>query len=299
MEYVKCDLCGTDKYEVIWDKVEREKQGKLRIVVIRDKEGNILNGRNVMCKQCGLVYVNPRMTKQELDEFYEKDYRKVYCGTGSLVAEKRHAKIAESMLLSYLKGSERLLDIGCSTGELIALMQKYVQVKGIEPNTEHYAKARLKELDVDRCTIEEYNPDMRFDIITMLNTLEHVISPSAVLIKIRSLLNDKGYVLLCVPNLLSTHINIPVDAFLSNAHLYNFTPATLGIMMAQAGLKPVKMYPFSEEMGEKVYVLAQKSQPVEIIFDDNIEKRIEYTKAFLHHVDSLFTLKCVLNGGIK
>jgi len=311
MEYVKCDLCGADNYEVIWDKVEREKRGILRSVVIRDRDRNILNGRNVMCKQCGLVYVNPRMTKKELDEFYEKDYRKVYGKKSSLEAEKRHAKVAFQILgrgLPDFNDSgqkiyyKNFLDIGCSTGELVSYMRTNLgkgDAYGIEPNIEYYQKAKDRGLNIENTIIENYNPDIKFDIITMLNTLEHVISPSAVLRKICSLLNDKGYVLLCVPNLLSTHINIPVDAFLSNAHLYNFTPATLGIMMAQAGLKPVKMYPFSEEMGEKVYVLAQKSQPVEIIFDDNIEKRIEYTKAFLRHVDSLFTLKCVLNGGIK
>jgi len=290
MENCSCDLCGNSDYIVLWDKTEREKVGVLRSAVIRDKEGNIVQGRNVMCKRCGLVYVNPRLSKTELDRFYAEDYRKIYGGEASLEAEKRHAELAFNLMP---KGNH--LDIGCSTGQLINLTGGH----GIEPNREHYEIARNAGLIIKNCAIENYNLDLRFDIITMLNALEHVISPTTVLQKIHSLLNDRGHVLISVPNLLSTHINIPVDAFLSNAHLFNFTAATLGIMAQKCGLKPVKMFSVSEEMGKKIYMLAKKSEPVEVEFDDNIEKRIEFTKMFLEYVDRVFVMDVVLNGGIR
>jgi len=290
MENCSCDLCGNSDSVVLWDKTEREKAGVLRSAVIRDKEGNIIQGRNVMCKRCGLVYVNPRLSKPELDRFYAEDYRKIYGGEASLEAEKRHAELAFNLMP---KGSH--LDIGCSTGQLINLTGGH----GIEPNREHYEIARNAGLIIKNCAIENYNLDLRFDIITILNALEHVISPTAVLQKIHSLLNDDGHVLISVPNLLSTHINIPVDAFLSNAHLYNFTAATLGIMMRKCGLLPEKVWLIPEEMGEKVYMLAKKDVPHEIVFDDNIEKRIGMTKIFLHTAESLFALKSILSGGIR
>lgn len=297
-EYVPCDLCDAEDYEVLWDKTEREKVGILRSVVIRDKDGNIVQGRNVMCKRCGLVYVTPRLTKPELDRFYAEDYRKIYKGGNSLEAEKRHAKTAFELMpknarFPWQEGKH--LDIGCSTGQLVRMTGGC----GIEPNREHCEIAKAAGLNVLNTTIEDYNPDIRFDIITMLNALEHVTSPTAALEKIHSLLNDGGHVLISVPNLLSTHINIPVDAFLSNAHLFNFTAATLGIMMQKCGLKPVKAWPIPEEMGEKVYILAQKDEPHEIVYDDNTEKRIAYTKMFLELTDKVFVLKHILNGGIR
>lgn len=290
METCNCDLCGSFDYAVLWDKAEREKAGVLRSVVIRDKEGNIIQGRNVMCKRCGLVFVSPRMSKEKLDRFYAADYRKIYGGSHSLEAEKRHAERA----ISLMPGGKHL-DIGCSTGQLLMLTGGY----GIEPNAEYCEKAQKAGLRVANTTIEDYNPDFRFDIITMLNALEHVTSPTAVLQKIHILLNDGGHVLVSVPNLLSTHINIQVDAFLSNAHLFNFTAATLGIMMRKCGLMPVKVWLFSEEMGQKVYMLARKDVPTEVIFDDDIEQRIVIAKDFLESVDRVFLGAYILNGGIR
>lgn len=300
MQYINCNLCGSNDYEVLWDKTEREKQGILYSVVIRDKDGNIVQGRNVICKTCGLVYVNPRLGDEELKEFYENDYRKIYGGDNSLAAEHAHAKTAMELL--WQVPGETFLDIGCSTGQLVKQMQvkRCLISHGIEPNIKHCTIAKNAGLNVLPVGIENYNPGMRFDIITMLNTLEHVTGPAKMLGKVHSLLSDNGYFLVSVPNLHNTHINIPVDAFLSNAHLYNFTPATLGMMMQQHGFKLLNVYLIPEEMGEKIYILAQKSETrVEIVFDDNIKKRIKLTKAFLYHADQLFVLKHVLTGGIQ
>ena len=291
-QYVPCDLCGSEVCTVLWDKTEREKAGALRSVVIRDAEGNIIQGRNVMCKRCGLVYVNSRMTKASLDKFYAEDYRKIYGGGGSIEAEKRHARMAYQFI-KEIPGSH--LDIGCSTGQLIRMTGGY----GIEPNAEYCEVAQKAGRNVTNCTIEDYDPGIKFDVITMTNALEHVANPSTVLTKIHDLLSDDGHVLISVPNLLNTHLNIPVDAFLSNAHLYNFTPATLHMMMGKTGLKTVEAHLIPEEMGEKVYILAQKGEPVEIVFNDNIAKRYEYTKRFLQLADEMFMLKHILSGGIR
>lgn len=283
---MSCDLCNSTSFEIIWDKEERDRQGKLQSIVI---PGHI-HSRNVMCRNCGLIYVNPKMSREELSKFYAEDYRKIYGGKHSLDAEKRHAQTAYQLI-----PQGKHLDIGCSTGELL----KLTGGQGIEPSEEYCKIAKNNGLKVINTTFEEYSDRQIFDVITMLNALEHVHSPTEVLRKIYSLLSEEGIVMISVPNILSGTLNIPVDAFLSNAHLYNFSPATLGIMMRKCGLKPIGVYSIPEEMGEKIYMIAAKDVKHKIVYDDNIEKRIELTKAFLHHVDSLFNLKYVLSNGIK
>jgi len=53
MEYVNCNLCGSNEYKLF-------------------KE---INGyRLVKCKRCGLVYLNPRPTQQEMKDKYSVHY---------------------------------------------------------------------------------------------------------------------------------------------------------------------------------------------------------------------------------
>ena len=44
----------------------------------REMHGLEINNR--ICKNCGLIYLSPRMTEEELDQFYKNEYRTLYHG---------------------------------------------------------------------------------------------------------------------------------------------------------------------------------------------------------------------------
>jgi len=291
---MSCDLCGSAENIVIWDKAEREKQGKLQSVII---PGHI-HSRNVMCKSCGLIYVEPKMSREELARFYAEDYRKIYGGQESLEAEKRHAQTAFKIIENnkLLDEVNRFLDIGCSTGELVKLMDDAVICcgNGIEPNRKHYEIAKSKGLQVENCGIEDYNPGFKFDIITMLNALEHVYSPTEVLTKINSLLDDGGYVLISVPDVYNKTIHLPVDAFLSNAHIYNFSVVTLSALFNKCGFEVIKIYHVVEEIGDKIYLLGQKSD-VGFTVPTIKGHEIELTKKHLEMAQKVFDMKMAIS----
>jgi 2-polyprenyl-3-methyl-5-hydroxy-6-metoxy-1,4-benzoquinol methylase len=302
---MSCDLCNSTEYEVIWDKEEREKQGKLQSVII---PGHI-HSRNVMCTQCGLVYVDPKMSREELAKFYSEDYRKIYGGGDSLKAEKNHSYNASEILIGIkdvLYG--RYLDIGCSTGELVETMQYYGKNRhggldncyGIEPNIEHWKIAHDKGLKVVNGSIEDVIFEDKFYIISMLNALEHVYSPTEVLTKINSLLEDDGYLLVSVPNLYNKTINIPVDAFLSNAHLYNFSVFTIEALFNKCGFKAVGLNHITEEMGDKLYVLGIKKANVNYKLPPVSNEVIARLKKYLNDAQEVFEMKIAIQrAGFK
>jgi SAM-dependent methyltransferase len=255
MEHVSCNLCGADNYVVLKDKSAPEYVS--RSVVIKDKEGNVLNGRHVVCKNCGLVYITPRMTKEELEVFYAEEYRKIYNDPNSLKNEVMHAQNAFRLLLREIDRIEDHLDIGCSTGELLKLTGGC----GIEPNIEHCEIAVQRGLRVENTALETYSPGRQFDTITMLNTLEHLLDPLWAVKKIGELLASEGHLLVSVPNLYNRLVRHPTDIFLSNAHLYTFSLAALATLAARGGLTPLKIYIIDENIGEKLYLLARKSPP--------------------------------------
>jgi 2-polyprenyl-3-methyl-5-hydroxy-6-metoxy-1,4-benzoquinol methylase len=112
------------------------------------------------------------------------------------------AKYKVMSCLNYAKGTH-LLDIACGDGLMTEMFAKnFDYVVGVDANGDHLAKAkeRLPEVTFFECLIEEFNTEDRFDTITMLDLLEHVQDPVAVLQKAASFLKDDGILIVHVPN---------------------------------------------------------------------------------------------------
>ena len=104
--------------------------------------------------------------------------------------------------LEYARG-ESLLDMPCGDGALTSLLAPtFKRVVGIDASSQHLALARelLPSVEFHEALIEEFSTTERFDTITMLNILEHVVDPVGVLEKAASLLSDNGVLLVHVPN---------------------------------------------------------------------------------------------------
>ena len=60
MEYVDCELCGIDNTKFMFQ--------------VRDRNSTEKRVFNlVKCKTCGLAYLNPRPTKEEINEYYDQN----------------------------------------------------------------------------------------------------------------------------------------------------------------------------------------------------------------------------------
>lgn len=73
MEFVSCALCGADHY---------------RILAREALYG--VSCTTVICRRCGLVYVNPRMDASERQGFYISGYREREFGQGQPTADFLH-----------------------------------------------------------------------------------------------------------------------------------------------------------------------------------------------------------------
>jgi SAM-dependent methyltransferase len=220
------------------------------------------------------------MSKAELDKFYEEEYREIYHESErpNIDSEQMHAQHAYNIICgSTNQNIKTALDIGCSSGQLITLLRANgIKAEGVE-------KSQYKTGGV-YADISEVNST--YDVITMLNTLEHVYSPTETLQSVYNLLNDSGYLLISVPDLYNANIKRPIDAYLSNAHLYTFSPHTLGMMLNKCGFAVEGFYSVPEEIGDKLYALARKAEPIEIEWDMHADTAS--MKAFLQYVDAVF-----------
>ena len=103
---------------------------------------------------------------------------------------------------------DSLLDLACGDGTITAMLSdRFRRVVGVDASASNLGKAR------ERCSKCEFRESLvetlalteRFDTVTMLNLLEHVIEPMSVLQKAASFLSDDGILVVHVPNALAVN----------------------------------------------------------------------------------------------
>lgn len=205
------------------------------------------------CRQCGLVYANPRLAQQEIWRRYSPDYFwKEYmpahqAANGEYIAEwhRRRAQPILDLLEPYRRVGT-LLEVGCAAGFFLKVAaEKDWAVQGIEimaPAVE-YGRNTLG-LNVFKGTLEQAQLAAgAFDTVVMIETVEHLLDPARVLREAHRVLRPGGTICVAVPNLNSIMLPLlGVDwSVLSPAeHLYYFTDKTLAQILRKAGFQSVE-----------------------------------------------------------
>lgn len=114
--------------------------------------------------------------------------------------------------LEHARG-DSLLDMPCGDASLTAMMApKFKRVVGVDASSKHLALAKknLPNAELHEALIEDFVTDERFDTITMINVLEHVVDPVHVLQKAAGLLSAGGVLLVHVPNAMAINRRLAV-----------------------------------------------------------------------------------------
>ncbi len=218
----ECPLCGSTR-KGIFETIEDE-------------------GKRVsfhICHRCGLVYQSPRMDEDELEQFYEREYRIQRQETEDpiekdLLMQDARARAVLGIVQPHLSAVIRHLDVGSSSGAVLQRFHEHygcVSV-GVEPGDAYRRFSQSQGIKVfpslDDLTEADEVP---FDMISMLHVLEHVVDPVQTLRSLRkSKMRPGGYLLLEVPNLIE-HESLELS------HLYAFTRSTLKAIVRQAGFR--------------------------------------------------------------
>ena len=205
------------------------------------------------CEDCGLVFVNPRPTWDELSDYYPSGWQ---CYNTYVSDEEDVVKEAKE-LNEYrhipIPVGKRLLDVGCGGGSFLQVFKKLgVEVAGIEPSASAAAAARECGIDVFTGTVEEYiaknGTDQKFDVILCSHVLGATPFPVETLDGMRQLLAPNGYIWVAVPNADSEYARKLGWRWHSSDYPYNlinYTPKTLGLAGEKAGLVVQRNYTYS------------------------------------------------------
>lgn len=262
MEYKEinrvCILCGNKDVELVWDKADRAEKGILNAkFIIRDRDtGKMYNSKVVICGKCGLMYTNPMLTSSTLEEFYKTEYRKIFAIDNYNVCAGQHALSALNTLreMEGIARFKSVLDVGCGPGAILVNKLK---------NLGYCAQGLDTDIDIPG-VIHDYEVlgQCKYDVITIMNTLEHVYNPVQMLKQLRK--HVKKFILIGVPNA-AGEFNCTVDGWFSAAHLWHFDKLTLSNLLRLSGYGVHSVFDKKEAMGDKIHIVAVPSDDKKLV----------------------------------
>jgi len=197
-----------------------------------------------ICPNDGAVFMDPVPTDECLAEIYNTPAEAFHylgeAGSAHQVQPTDQADyVALKGWLGRLDARPKLLDVGCSKGGFLMTCRETFDVEGVELNSATAEAARRAGFIVHSGRIEEVGGGERFDVITMLQLIEHVVRPLDLLLEAKRLLKKGGYVYLNTPNidslsfdyLQSHHVHVR-----SIGHVSLLTERCLRDLARQAGL---------------------------------------------------------------
>ncbi len=199
----------------------------------------------VRCRQCGLVYANPRWTSSVVHESYAavEDPMYVEEREGRVLTFQRNLAPFESFVPNG-QHHRRLLDVGCHIGVMIELAQgRGWEAWGVEPSTWAAEQARSRGLHVLTGTLGEARlEDNYFDVVTMWDVIEHLTDPTAEVCNVLRVLKPGGVFAVHTIDIESWFARLMGKRWpwLMEMHLYYFSPRTLGKMLERNGFRVIR-----------------------------------------------------------
>jgi 2-polyprenyl-3-methyl-5-hydroxy-6-metoxy-1,4-benzoquinol methylase len=236
LESVKCNLCGGDEARVLID------------------DDSI---KTVECKNCGLIYLNPRTSLEETlrrikdDGVVQEHIEQVWHYSKTSIFSR-----ILSCLDRFLPVKGSLLDVGCGYGMFLDMARKRGwDTKGLDLSRAacNYARQNLG-LNVSNTTLSQSGlPDNTFEAVTELEVLNLQHDPCQELGNVYRILKPGGIIYLRLNNAVfhifvhriltglkkvGLHLQISPTVF----HLYTFSPATITRMLEKTGFEQIRVY---------------------------------------------------------
>lgn len=266
----KCPLCGHEKKNLLFEMKNTMSE------VVRERTGYPSFYSIVSCEECGMVYTDIEISDENIDNYYANE--NMYDNISTL---KRHIYTkAEEMYYSfvnnYINEKSYIVDVGCGSGNFLKYLysKKYCFVYGIDPSKESVDNLSLNGIKGqvgNVYTCDEINNTKNIDMIISTGVLEHLLFPRDALKHMANMLNNNGYMYICVPaSEKYCEELLPKANYFNHEHINHFTKQSLGMLAESVGLSIVEMQ-ITKACEELEYSLNAVLRKSEEYYDANIK----------------------------
>jgi 2-polyprenyl-3-methyl-5-hydroxy-6-metoxy-1,4-benzoquinol methylase len=214
-----CPLCGCHRFRAVFEPIKK-------------------------CLGCGFCLVNPLgdfRGENETQEYFLNDYLPLYLANRENSLAERRAHIAAINRYFRLPDHPRHLDVGCALGSM--LQEAKVagwEPAGVEPSefAARYA-AEHTGCPVYAGTLQKAAfPSESFDVVTLMDVIEHVPEPSELMRELYRILRPSGVVLIVTPNFASLFMRLyglKSYGVWPEHHVVYFQPSTMTKLLREVG----------------------------------------------------------------
>ncbi|GAB3428219.1 class I SAM-dependent methyltransferase [Niabella aquatica] len=242
IHYTHCPVCTSDKLQPVF---------KVKDHTVSGKEFEVMH-----CNNCTLRFTQDVPVLEEIGPYYKSEDYISHTNTSKGLINRLYQRVrvrtmkqkADAVKKFTGLNAGNLLDIGSGTGTFLHTMRRQGwRVSGLEPD------ADARELAKREYGIEA-NPSHllfsldpgSFNAVTLWHVLEHVHALHEYVAQMKKLLAPNGVLFIAVPNYTTKDAGVYGKYWAGYdvpRHLYHFSPKAMQILMAQHGLKVVKMLP--------------------------------------------------------
>jgi 2-polyprenyl-3-methyl-5-hydroxy-6-metoxy-1,4-benzoquinol methylase len=200
------------------------------------------------CTDCRSVFLHPPPLTR-LAEIYPSNYYSFSTAAGAGLVQRVKAWFDAWQFRAVLRRLRAptldVLDVGGGSGWLLDLMRRldprvrHTQIVDLDANAAGAARAKGHEFACQR--IEEFSSPRRYDLVLLMNLIEHVDSPRQVLANVARLLAPGGLVLVKTPNVDSLDARLFRKSYWAGLHVPRhwvlFTRASFERALVGSGLR--------------------------------------------------------------
>jgi len=195
---------------------------------------------------CGHIYQNPQPSPEDLVDRYDAEYSSYEVENSENFLNLMLKGLSDVSFFRQVESGDvdrSLLDVGCATGALLEYAQgKGYTVQGVEvcvPAAEYGRQERGVPIAVG--TLDEVKLEQRYGAIHFSHVIEHVPDPRLFLRQVRSLLVDRGFMVVVTPNTSGLQARIFGNTWRSAIadHVHLFSKCNLRRVLREEGFEIV------------------------------------------------------------
>ena len=257
--YNRCKFCGSTQVSKIYTvrgqyagTYDIGKCGRCSVTFLMGNHehlhDDIIMNSDVRNMAAGLRQRTGNRETSDLYAAYEEDSRDSFIHYHDIIRDMKH--------------SGRILDVGCGNGYFLSFFDRGLWERwGVDYNEENYKKMIEKNGVTPFCgSFDNFETDNVFDVITMLEYIEHASDPCRDLSKAYSLLGNKGVLLIATGNVDSEEARKNGEKWpyftAAPDHKFFFSHESLSSILKKAGFKEIAL--LTRRSDEKLIVTARK-----------------------------------------